>query len=100
MAKATYYVGIDTYWQDSPDRWFGPYESREAAEQALDKSNAARYDLGHSAQDVRNQTRCFGIFSATESKRNGRKPENTYNAPIPSDVAELKKIEDEEYFPW
>ena len=45
MAKATYYIRIDTYWQNSADSFVGPFASRDEAqaeiESAMDDARSA-----------------------------------------------------------
>ena len=94
MAK--YFIRLDTYWQGSPDRWFGPYPTKDTALAACDGSGAGRADLGQMASDVKYQTRVLGIHNATESARMGRSPENSYPAvsKVPGDTDRLLTFED------
>ncbi len=94
MSKARYFVRVDTFWQNSPDSWFGPYATRAAAQAAVDASDAAK--PGRMARDVKEQTRVVGIYSATESAKAGRSHENTYGTGdgIPSTSDELREIEE------
>jgi len=75
MPRAKFYVRMDTYWQNSKDVWFGPYTTRQAAEDAAD-CGAGRYDLGQMAADIKNQTRVLGVYNATESRKRGRRNHN------------------------
>jgi len=79
MPRAKFYVRMDTYWQNSKDVWFGPYTTRQAAEDAAD-CGAGRYDLGQMAADIKNQTRVLGVYNATESRKRGRRNHNTIPA--------------------
>ena len=92
--SAKYYIRIDTYWQNSRDTFFGPYSSRAAAEAALRASGAGRSDLGQSARDIKNQTRCLGILNTTKARQAGMNERNVIPAQstIPGDLAELEDI--------
>jgi hypothetical protein len=96
-----FYVRLDTFWSDSPDRWFGPYATRQAAEAAAEGSGAARHDLGQMAGDVRHQTRILGIYNTTESHARGRRGHNSHPAmdKLPGDTDALYAIEHPEELP-
>lgn len=89
------YVRMDTFWQNSPDRWFGPFDSREAAESAIEASAAHDNRTGNMARDIKNQTRILGVYSASESKRLGRNYRNEYPVvgTLPGSTAELLQVE-------
>lgn len=92
---ATYYIRIDTFWQNSPDSWFGPYPSKQLADEAVETSGIFDNRLGFLAADVKNQTRCLGVYGATYSKNLGRTDENTYAADIlPPDIEQLRIIQE------
>lgn len=61
MSKATYYVRYSSYWQNSPDRWAGPFDSKPEAQQTIDDCNP---DI-----DMRNGIRINGIYSKTEARK-------------------------------
>jgi hypothetical protein len=54
--KAKWFVKVGSYWQGGVELFFGPYNTREAAEAAADASGAGRPDKGQGARDVKNQT--------------------------------------------
>lgn len=89
--SAKFYIHLDTYWQNSADRFFGPYASREDAEAALDATNIVRADNGHSAPDVRYNVRCNGIVTTTEARKRGMK--QAINDDLPNNATELHDIE-------
>ncbi len=95
MARSKFYVRMDTYWQGSRDTWFGPYITRQQAEDAAD-CGAGRYDLGQMARDIKNQTRVLGVYNATESRKRGRRNHNTIPAQnkLPADLHDLAELED------
>jgi len=96
MAKAKFYIRMDTYWQGSRDTFFGPYETQEAAQLAVSESGAGRWDLGQMARDVKNQTRCLGILNTTEAHKQGMNWRNTIPArdKVPGDLHDLAELEE------
>jgi len=96
MAKAKFYIRVDTYWQNSPDTFFGPYETHEAAEAAMDESDIGRWDLKQGACDIKNQTRCLGILNTTEARKMGMTWRNTISArkQVPGDLHDLAELEE------
>lgn len=79
---ATYYIRIDTYWQNSPDEFVGPFASREEAQTeidaALDEDGSKVCMSSYSARDVRYGIRVYGILSKTEAQRQGMKAGQWY----------------------
>lgn len=69
---ATYYVRVDTYWQNSTDYFVGPFSDRQAAERWLDAGRCGNgINLaGHFATDIKHDWRAC-VISATEAKRWG-----------------------------
>jgi hypothetical protein len=67
---ATYYVKVDTYWQNSPDYFVGPFNDRQAAQSWLDGRDGSVNLADQFAGDVKNDWRA-SMMSATEAKRNG-----------------------------
>jgi hypothetical protein len=89
---ATYYVKIDSYWQDSPDRFFGPFTSRTEAEAAM-HADIVRPDQ-HPA-DVVSALR-GRVVTASES-RDRRNEENTFRGDLLAtvhNVADLRELEE------
>lgn len=100
MGKAKYYIRVDTFWQNSPDTFIGPYQTKQSAETALSGSGIARSDLGQGAVNVRHQTRCLGILTTTKARQAGMKPRNTIPAQaiVPGTISKLGELE--EYYGW
>lgn len=95
---ATYFIRIDTYWQNSPDRFVGPFDSREAAQAEIDRATGAENSsvvlAGQSASNIKIGIRCHGILSKTEAKRAGMADCNTLSRTIPLDTYDLTEHED------
>lgn len=94
---ATYFIRIGTYWQNSPDRFVGPFDSREAAQAEIDRATGADNSrvvlAGQSASDVKTAIRCHGILSKTEAKRAGMTDRNTLSHTIPLNTYDLTEHE-------
>lgn len=100
---ATYYVRIDTYWQNSPDRFVGPFQTHQDAEnaiaEALDASDSKVCTSNQFASDVKHGIRVHGVMSATAARKAGMKDEfanyGTGNVidRIPTSTDELYQIE-------
>lgn len=78
MARTTaaqYFIRIDTYWQNSPDRFVGPFDSREAAQAAIDgiqTEDNVWLATSTCGGDIRSAVRVFpSVLTATEAKRMG-----------------------------
>lgn len=75
MSKPTFYIRIDTLWQNSPDYFVGPFDSREQAQAAIDKAQENEHSEirteGHMAGDLRETVRVHGILSKTEARKIG-----------------------------
>jgi len=71
----TYYVRLDTFWQNSPDRWAGPFTSRDEAEQAIDDAARSKESLvvrlNQNPQDIKHAIRVYGVFPASQAIRRG-----------------------------
>jgi len=106
MAKtpATYYVRLDTFWQHSPDRFAGPFGSREAAEAAIDAATtnpaADVVRLDRRPRDIKYAIRVYGVLPASQALRLGMcTPEMTdYSrtnviSRIPLDTDDLFELE-------
>jgi hypothetical protein len=79
MARTTpaqYFIRIDTYWQNSPDHFVGPFNSRESAQVAIENIDSARDNVWLSTSmcggDIRSAVRVYPvILTTTEAKRSG-----------------------------
>lgn len=73
--QAQYFIRIDTYWQNSPDYFVGPFASREAAQAAIDDirtEDNVWLSTSSCGGDIRTAVRVYPtILTATEAKRNG-----------------------------
>lgn len=73
--KARYYIRVDTYWQNSPDYFVGPFDSRDAAQQAIEAipENANVWlSINSCSGDLKAAVRLYpSILTATEAKRGG-----------------------------
>lgn len=70
-----YFIRIDTYWQNSPDYFIGPFDSREAAQAAIDNIQTEDNVWSSTSTcggDIRSAVRVFpAILTASEAKRSG-----------------------------
>lgn len=106
MAKtpATYYVRIDTLWQNSPDWWVGPFASEGEAQAEIDRAlndqKSACVMAGRLAGDVKHAIRIFGIVPKSQAIRKGLKAyslgdnyNNTLGKFIPLSTDDLAEME-------
>ena len=74
-SAATYFVRIDTYWQNSKDNFVGPFESRAAAQAAIDgiqTEDNVWLSTSTCGGDIRSAVRVYPtILTASEAKRMG-----------------------------
>lgn len=71
---ATYYVRTDTFWQNSPDNWEGPFDSKREAQEWIDEKLSSDEDYvmsGTSPRNIRDAKRIFGVYSKSEARRMG-----------------------------
>ncbi len=101
---ATYYIVIDTFWEPSPDRFVGSFESRTAAQAEINRATTAEHSkvvlAGQNPADIRNSIRVHGILSKSGAQCIGLKDfalgdsdSNVIGTQIPIDIAELRVIE-------
>lgn len=102
-AQATYYVKFDTYWQNSPDWFAGPFASRNEAQAAIDVAlTRAGSKVAMSTQtsrDVRHGIRVWDILSRSEALRDGLRLDwdgrrNCIGKVIPADTDHLFDLAD------
>jgi hypothetical protein len=101
---ASYFIRIDTYWQNSPDRFVGPFKNRKDAEAAIKVAQDADTSLvvrpGQSARDIKRGIRVLGVVPATVARRNyGMTERNTLSRVIPINTEDLREHE-EAYLPY
>ena len=92
MARARFYVEVDSYWQNSPSLFIGPYAGREDAQAAADASKAIPADKN--APDVRHNVR-YEIHNTTQAKRSGMNDDNTESPlcmSVPSNAEQLSRV--------
>lgn len=91
----TYYIRFDTYWQNSADRFCGPFDSREAAELEIDRAvratNSKVVRSGNQPADIRESVRILGIVTKTQAGR-GLKRGMEFRR-LPMDIGELNETE-------
>lgn len=72
---ARYFVAVDTYWQNSPYYFVGPFRTREAAQAAIDDvltSDNVWLSTSICGGDIKTAVRVYpSILSATEAKQHG-----------------------------
>ena len=99
MAKATYYIRIDTYWQNSADSFVGPFASRDEAqaeiESAMDDGKVCM--AYHMAADIKSGIRVHEVLSKTQAKRQGMTAGqcgegNMIGKRIPRNTGELSRM--------
>lgn len=96
MARS-YFIRIDTYWQNSPDYFVGPFDSKEAAWAAIDgirTEDNVWLSTSTCGGDIRTAVRVFpAILTATEAKRSGMRndygPRHNVIPTIPSGANDL-----------
>ncbi len=83
--KATYYIEVDTYWQDSKSFFVGPFESRDAAAawhaETSDGANVW-YSTSSCGGDIRSAWRIYpNALSKSEATKRGMRNdyEHGYN---------------------
>lgn len=95
---ATYFIRIDTYWQNSADRFVGPFGSREDAEAeivtATEAAGSKVVRRGQTALDIKRGIRVHEVLSKTDAKRAGMSERNTLGVTIPLDADALREHED------
>ena len=94
MAKAKYYVEVDSYWQNSPSIFIGPYASLEDAQKVADASRAV--PASQMAPDVKYNVR-YEIHNTGQARLVGMKRGNicpALNMKIPGDVEALSHVAD------
>lgn len=95
--KTQYYIKLDSYWQNSPDRWVGPYESRAEAQEAVNTSSLIL--PGQTPADIKEALRFWGRYPKGAALKQGlptEAPESWLILPsIPDSLSELRQMEEE-----
>jgi len=92
MAKAKWYIEVDSYWQNSPLLFIGPFASRAAAQAAANASDAVHQSM--TASDVHHNVR-YVIKNTTGARRRGMRDNNivsNLNTAVPSNTEELSRL--------
>ena len=97
---ATYFVRINSYWQNSADYFVGPFGSRNEADSAIEKAVSAPRSLvcksGQMSSDVKNGIRVFQPVSKTDAQRAGMREDFMNNRNvlprIPLDTSDLMEM--------
>ena len=100
---ATYFVKVNTYWQNSADAFVGPFANKQAAQAAIE--SAAQSDnvckSGQSCDDVKNIVRVYLPMSAPAAKRAGLREDwmNNRNviSRIPTGTSDLMQLQENNY---
>ena len=92
----SYYVRFDTYWQNSPDRFVGPFATRAEAEAVIDgiqtEDNVWRAD-SMCGGDIRTAIRVYpDVLTASQARRMGMRDDNEFGV-LPRDTDELFDLE-------
>lgn len=102
---SSYYIRIDTFWQNSPDRYVGPFETKDDAQAEIDRSARADNNVWSARSlcggNIKTAIRVYpDILTATEAKRMGMRPlgalrgTNMIGARIPDSTDDLYEIEE------
>ena len=102
---AAYYIRIDTCWKNSPDRYVGPFETKDEAQAEIDRALSADNNVWradrHVGGNIKYAVRVYpDILSATEAKRRGMRllgdlrGTNLIGARIPDSTDDLYDIEE------
>jgi len=92
MARARFYIEVDSYWQNSPSLFIGPYADRQDAQNAADASEAI--PASRIAPDVKHNVR-YELLSTGRAKRAGMNTDNTESplcASVPSNTEQLSRV--------
>jgi hypothetical protein len=86
-----YYVKLDSYWQNSPDYWFGPYATFEEAYSAV----GGTIRPGQAPVDIKTAIRSH-ILNTTGAYTAGMHSEHLLPAlmQLPNTVQELHEVEE------
>lgn len=90
MTAPTYYIEVDTYWQNAPSYFVGPFDNREAAEawHAGTPDNANVWlSTSFCGGDIKSAWRIYpNALSKTNARKRGMRDdfENGYNVLPPS----------------
>lgn len=101
----SYFIQVDSYWANSPDRFVGPFDSRAAAQEAIDAietSDNVWLSTSTCGGDIRDAVRVYPhILTFTEARRAGLccwtlgdSRSNLLGKRIPRSLPEMHLMED------
>lgn len=92
---ASYYIRFDTYYQNSADRFCGPFDSRKAAEKEIERAVNARNSkvvrYGNQPTDIKESVRVLGIVTKTQAGRGLKRGMEFRRLPV--DIGDLNETE-------
>lgn len=105
MARATYFLRIDSYWQNSPDRFVGPFSSKDEAATAIEAvpENANVWlSTSTCGGDIRDAVRVYPEpLSKTQARKAGMLDyqygdytSNVVGTTIPSSLRQMRTIDE------
>lgn len=102
--KPSYFVRFITYWQNSPDFFVGPFDSRAEAEAEIERAvNAPRSAVVYGdalTNDLRDGVNVRGVLSFTTARRIGMRDERygDDNSNVYDDIpVSLSRLPEKEY---
>ena len=69
-SKPTFYIKTDTFWQNSPITWYGPFDGRQEAEEYIE----AQRDWvrpGESPANIKDAVRVYGVYGKSQAVKLG-----------------------------
>jgi len=94
VAKAKWYVEVDTYYEHSRSVFFGPYATKEAAIAAVEHEDGPCWSR-HRTSDVRYGTRAE-LHNTTSARRAGMREDRNLisaQAELPGTTEALRELE-------
>jgi len=95
MAKAKWYVEVDTYYEHSRSVFFGPYATKEVAIAAVEHEDGPCWSR-HRTSDLRDGT-CAGLHNTISARRAGMREDRNLipaQAELPGTAEALREVED------
>lgn len=99
--KAQYFIQVDTYWQNSPDYFVGPFDTREDAQAAIDgirTEDNVWLSTSMCGGNIRDAVRVYpAILTRSEARRGGMRDDAAsakYNVVprMPTDATDLYEM--------
>jgi hypothetical protein len=102
---ATYFICIDTFWANSPNRFVGPFTSKNEALAEVERAISADNDVvipGKSPLNIKDAIRICGVVSKTNALKHGmvdyeygHDRSNVIGTRIPDNIGDLREIEEQ-----